>query len=224
MRILLVEDDVMLGGSLKKALELSGYSVEWVQDGEAAELTVETSQFSLIILDMNLPIISGFDFLKNLRKQADQTPVLILTAMDNMSSRVKGLDLGADDYITKPFDLDELLARIRALIRRSKGSAEPTIKCGDVELNLSAKTITYKDSVVLLPAKEYKLLAHLMSSPGKIFSKAQIEEIIYGIDEEFESNTVEVLVYKLRKKFGDNFIKTMRGMGYMVAKEGAKGQ
>lgn len=218
MKILLVEDDIMLGGSLKKAMQVSGYNVEWLQDGEAAQLAVETGNFAAIILDINLPTISGLDFLKLLRQKTNLTPVLILTAMDNISSRVKGLDLGADDYITKPFDLDELLARIRALIRRSKGQAEMIIKCGEVELNIANKTVSIDKKPIILPAKEYKLVAFLMESAGRTVSKTEIEEMLYGLDEEFESNTVEVLIYRLRKKFGNDFIKTMRGVGYLVAK------
>ncbi len=218
MRILLTEDDEMLGASLKKALEVSGYSVDWMKDGEAALLATETSKFAAVILDINLPVKNGLEFLKVLRSKADVTPVLILTAMDGISSRVKGLDLGADDYITKPFDLDELLARLRALIRRSKGKAESVIKLGGVELNTVTKTVLRTGKTIMLPAKEYKLLAFLMESAGRTVSKSEIEELIYGLEEEFESNTVEVLIYKLRKKFGNDFIKTMRGVGYMVVK------
>jgi two-component system OmpR family response regulator/two-component system response regulator QseB len=218
MRILLIEDDMMLGRSLQKALDVSGYSTEWLTDGEAALLAMKTSSFAMIILDVNLPVMNGLDFLKELRASGNLTPVLILTALDNISSRVTGLDLGADDYIAKPFDLDELLARVRALIRRARGKAESIIKCGEVELNITNKSVTFKGENIMLPAREYKLLAYLMETAGRMVSKADIEELLYGWEEEFESNTVEVLIYKLRKKFGNSFIKTMRGVGYMVAK------
>ncbi|MSP42901.1 MAG: response regulator transcription factor [Alphaproteobacteria bacterium] len=216
MRLLLVEDDKMLGGSLKKALEKHAYGVDWVQDGEAALTSMENLPFVAIVLDVNLPKLSGIELLKIIRGKKNNTPVLLLTARDTAVQKVEGLDSGADDYLVKPFDLDELLARLRALIRRSEGRAEPSLQCGGVILDLAGKLVC-KDGVnVMMTAKEFRVLKLLMERAGKFVTKPDIEYSLYSADEAAESNTIEVSIYALRKKLGSGFIKTIRGVGYMV--------
>ena len=217
MKLLLAEDDTMLGKALAKALAAAGYTVSWNQDGEAAELAALYQSFDVAILDINLPKQSGLEVLRKLREKKDNLPVLILTAQDTLPSRVEGLDLGADDYITKPFDLDELLARLRAIIRRRQGRTDNRMRAGDIEYDTMSLEVTKEGAPVNLQPKELKLLALLLQHQGQPVSKAQIESSIYGDEEFFESNTVEVLVYNLRKKLGQDFIKTLRGIGYKVS-------
>jgi len=217
MRLLLVEDDNMLGGSLKKALEKHAYGVDWVQDGESALLTLESSPFVAIVLDINLPKLSGLEVLKKIRAQKNKVPVLLLTARDTAMQKVEGLDNGADDYLVKPFDLDELLARLRALIRRSEGRAEPLLKCGNVELDVAAKLVRKNALNVMVTAKEFRILKLLMERAGKFVTKSDIEYSLYSAEDAAESNTVEVSIYSLRKKLGSDFIQTIRGVGYMVS-------
>ena len=216
MRLLLVEDDKMLGSSLKKALEKHAYGVDWVQDGESALLSIEDSPFSAVVLDINLPKLSGMDVLKTIRSHKNKIPVLVLTARDTAMQKVEGLDSGADDYLVKPFDLEELLARLRALIRRSEGRAEPLLHCGSVELDAGAKLVRKNGAVVMMTAKEFRILKLLMERAGKFVTKSDIEYSLYSADEAAESNTVEVSIYNLRKKLGSDFIQTIRGVGYMV--------
>jgi len=218
MRILIAEDDIMLGRSLKKGVEAAGYNADWVEDGEAALIASTSDDFALLILDMNLPKLSGIEVLKNLRIKGKKIPVLILTARSELENRIDGLDSGADDYMVKPFDLSELLARIRALVRRSHGRAEEKIAVGDIEVDIAAKMVRKKNEMMVLPAKEFKLLSLLVQNMGKIISKTEIENNIYDLDERFESNTVEVIIYNLRRKFGKNLIKTARGTGYVIEK------
>jgi len=218
MRILIAEDDAMLGRSLKKGVEAAGYSAEWVEDGEAALLASTADDFALLILDMNMPKLPGIEVLKALRASGKKIPVLILTARSEVKNRIEGLDSGADDYMVKPFDLSELLARIRALVRRSRGRAEEKISLGEIEVDIAAKMVRKKNEMVVLPAKEFKLLSLLAQNMGKIIGKTEIENNIYDLDERFESNTVEVIVYNLRRKFGKNLIKTARGAGYVIEK------
>ncbi len=217
MRLLLVEDDAMLGKSLKRGLVQAGHAVEWVQDGENALAAIIANDFDLIILDMNLPKISGIEVLTQLRS-GDKTnqPVLMLTAMDSTEYKIKGLDAGADDYLTKPFDFEELLARIRALTRRVQDRQDAVLRCQDIELNPQAKTLTKAGEVIILTAKELTVCNLLMERRNRIVSKTQIEEALYGWDDDVDSNTVEVAVYNLRKKLGKDFIQTLRGIGYMV--------
>lgn len=216
MRLLLVEDDSMLGGSLKKALEKHAYGVDWVRDGESALLSLESLSFVAVVLDINLPKLSGIEVLKAVRAKKNKIPVLLLTARDTSLQKVEGLDSGADDYLVKPFDLEELLARLRALIRRSEGRAEPMLQCGDVEMDAAAKRVRKNGTTVMMTSKEFRILKLLMERAGKFVTKPDIEYGLYNADDAVESNAVEVSIYSLRKKLGADFIKTIRGVGYMV--------
>ena len=215
MRVLLVEDDNMLGSSLKKALEKHAYGIDWVQDGESALSSLEDSPFSAVILDVNLPKLSGIEVLKALRAKRNKIPVLILTARDTAMQKVEGLDSGADDYLVKPFDLEELLARLRALIRRSEGRVEPLLRCGLIELDAAAQLVRKSGTNIMMTAKEFRILKLLMERAGKFVTKPDIEYSLYSADEAAESNTVEVAIYNLRKKLGSDCIQTIRGVGYM---------
>ena len=216
MRLLLVEDDQILGSSLKKALEKRAYGVDWLQDGEAALAALRASEFTAMILDVNLPKLNGIDLLKTLRRERNALPVLLLTARDAALHKVEGLDAGADDYLVKPFDLDELLARVRALIRRSEHRLETILTCGKVELDPSASTVRQEGKSVTLTAKEFRVLKLLMERAGKYVTKSEIEYALYSAENAAESNTTEVAIYSLRKKLGSEFIKSIRGVGYMV--------
>ena len=206
----------MLGESLKKALERHAYGVDWVQDGESAIFAIEDSEFAAVVLDVNLPKKSGIDVLNAVRKKRNLVPVLLLTARDTQQQKVEGLDAGADDYLVKPFDLDELLARVRALIRRSQGRAETLLRCGDVEMNPAASLVKRGDAQIIMTAKEFRTLKLLMERAGKFVTKSDIEYVLYSAEDAAESNTVEVTIYNLRKKLGSEFIQTVRGVGYRV--------
>lgn len=219
MRLLLVEDDDMLGESLKKALERHAYGVDWVQDGESASMMLADAPFTAVVLDVNLPKRSGIEVLKEMRARKNLTPVLLLTARDTPQQKVEGLDSGADDYLIKPFDLDELLARLRALVRRSAGRAETKLTCGEVELEPAASIVTKDGAVVTVTSKEFRTLKLLMERAGKFVTKSDIEYVLYSAEDAAESNTVEVTIYNLRKKLGSRFIQTVRGVGYRVATE-----
>ncbi len=216
MRILLVEDDTMLGSSLKKALEKHAYGVDWVQDGESALAALQDLEFEAAILDINLPHRNGLEVLRMARSEKIQTPVILLTARDTSLQKVEGLDSGADDYMVKPFDLDELLARLRALIRRREGRIAPILKCLDVEIDPAAKVVRKAGTAVPMTAKEFQLLKLLMERAGKYVTKSDIEYALYSPETAVESNTTEVTIYNLRKKLGGGFIKSIRGVGYMV--------
>jgi DNA-binding response OmpR family regulator len=216
MRLLLVEDDDMLGESLKKALERHSYGVDWVQDGESAIDTLKDSPFVAVVLDVNLPKRSGIEVLRAMRVRKNMTPVLLLTARDLPQQKVEGLDAGADDYLIKPFDLDELLARLRALIRRSAGRAETVLKCGTIELEPAASVVRKDGAALIVTAKEFRTLKLLMERAGKFVTKSDIEYVLYSAEDAAESNTVEVTIYNLRKKLGTSFIQTVRGVGYRV--------
>jgi len=218
MRILLVEDDQMLGNSLKKALSLHNYGVDWVEDGELALEALRSSPYKAAVLDINLPKLSGLEVLKAARTAKITLPILLLTARDTPMQRVEGLDTGADDYLVKPFDLNELLARLRALIRRSEGRHETLLTSGDVELDPSASVVRKAGQPVSLTAKEFKTLLLLMERLGKFVTKGEIEYTLYSAEDAAESNTVEVAIYNLRKKLGSKFIETIRGVGYRIAK------
>ncbi len=217
MRLLLVEDDEMLGTSLKKALEHYAYGVDWVTDGEAAMLAINDSPYAAAIVDVNLPKYSGLDVIKAARGRKNMVPILLLTARDLPQQKVEGLDAGADDYLVKPFDLNELLARLRALMRRSAGRAETILRSGKLALDPSASTLHQNDAPVSVTAKEFRTLKLLMERAGKFVTKGDIEYALYSADDAAESNTVEVTIYNLRKKLGSDIIQTVRGVGYRIA-------
>jgi|ERR1035437_8434727 two-component system, OmpR family, response regulator QseB len=218
MRLLLVEDDSMIGDSVRQGLRQDGFTVDWVRDGLGAELALHNEVYDLLVLDLGLPKKDGLDVLKTLRHRGNRIPVLILTARDTVADRVKGLDAGADDYLVKPFDLDELAARIRALLRRQSGRAEPAIQFGDLRLNPATHEVTFQGKPLSLSAREFSLLEVFLDRPGMVLSREQLEEKLYGWGEEVESNTVEVYIHALRRKLGQEFIKNVRGVGYMVPK------
>lgn len=221
MRLLLVEDDVMIGESVLDALRGEGYAVDWVRDGAVADLALRTEQYDLVLLDLGLPKMDGIAVLKALRTRRETTPVLIATARDAVSARIAGLDAGADDYVLKPYDLDELSARIRALLRRAAGRAEPVFSYGRISLNPATHEALLDGEPVALSQREWAVLEALIARPGMILSRAQLEEKLYSWKDEISSNAVEVYVHSLRKKLGADLIRNIRGMGYMIAKEPA---
>lgn len=216
MRLLLVEDDPMIGASVQNGLRHEAHSVDWVRDALAGELALTNDVYDLMLLDLGLPGKSGLELLANLRRKGRALPVLVITARDSVADRVKGLDAGADDYLVKPFDLDELSARIRALIRRQSGRASPLIEHGALVLNPATHQVTLSGQPVSLSAREFSLLHALLEQPGVPLSRAQLEDRIYGWDEEVESNTVEVYIHALRRKLGADWIRNVRGVGYLV--------
>jgi two-component system OmpR family response regulator len=218
MRILIVEDDRHIGSALQRALRADEHAVDWVLDGRAAETALQQGEYDLALLDLGLPRKDGIEVLKALRARRNRVPVLVLTARDTAADVVRGLDAGADDYLVKPFDLDVLLARIRAVARRSAGRAEPVIAHLDVMLNLATREVIRNGSAVALAPKEFAILEALLARPGTVLSRAQLEEKLYGWNEEVESNAVEVYVHGLRRKLGQDFIRNVRGVGYMVPK------
>jgi DNA-binding response OmpR family regulator len=220
MRILLVEDDPMIGKTLKAALSQDGYTVDWVMDGGTGKAAVDTAgdAYALVILDLGLPRKSGLDLLKEMRRAGNKARVLVVTARDAVADRVAGLDAGADDYLVKPFSLEELAARMRALLRRDIAREDNVLRSGDLALDTAARTVTKGGQQVDLSAREFALLTALLERPGTAMSKAQLEERLYGWGEEVESNTVEVHVHNLRRKLGVDTIRTIRGVGYVIAK------
>lgn len=216
MRILLVEDDPLLGDGLRVGLGQEGYTVDWIRDGQAARLALETGSYVLVVLDLGLPRLSGLELLRALRAQGNGVPVLILTAHDAVADRIAGLDSGADDYMIKPFDLDELAARIRALLRRRMGRASPVLRHGELALDPAAHRVTLAGEAVELSPREFALLQALLDNAGRVLSRAQLEESLYGWGEEVESNAVEVHVHHLRRKLGPELIRTVRGVGYTI--------
>ncbi|KRB64173.1 response regulator transcription factor [Noviherbaspirillum sp. Root189] len=216
MRLLLVEDDPMIGDSLRKALRLDGFTVDWVRDGRSAESALDDGVHDLLLLDLGLPGKDGIEILRSLRARRKTLPVLILTARDAVPDRVAGLNAGADDYLVKPFDLDELVARIHALLRRQAGRADAVIRHGALELFPASHEARLNGQPLTLSAREFSLLQALLDRPGTVLSVPQIEEKIYGWDDEVGSNTVEVYIHSLRKKLGTGFIKNVRGVGYMI--------
>lgn len=220
MKILLIEDDQMIGESLSHALKSAGYAVDWARDGQIGEESLHTGSYNLVLLDLGLPQRSGLEVLAGLRQRKNKVPVLILTARDEVADRVKGLDVGADDYLVKPFALEELEARMRALLRRNAGQAEALLQYGDIKLNTLTKELGYQGKMLLLSAREYALMFALMEMPGKVMSRVELEERLYGWNEEISSNAVEVQIHNLRKKLGNDLIRNIRGIGYRVAKSG----
>ena len=220
MRILLVEDDPMIGKTLYSALQQDGHAVDWAKDGQAARLALDTADgaYALVLLDLGLPRKSGLDLLKEVRRAGNKVRVLIVTARDAVADRVAGLDAGADDYLVKPFSLDELAARMRALMRRDVARGDNVLRNGDIELDPAARTVSRDGRVVDLSPREFAVLAALLERPGTALSKAQLEERLYGWGDEVESNAIEVHVHNLRKKLGADAIRTIRGVGYVIAR------
>ncbi len=219
MRILLVEDDALLGNGLYAGLRRDDNIVDWVKNGETALLAIKETQFDCIILDLGLPKISGLEVLRHLRGSNNSVPVLILTAQADISDRVKGLDAGADDYLVKPFEFAELCARLRALTRRACGKASENIQYKNISIDTAAHTVEYNDKTVELSRKEYTLLIEMITNQGRVFSRPHLEQKLYSWGDEIESNTIEVYIHHLRKKLYTDLIKTVHGIGYIVAKE-----
>ncbi len=221
MRLLLVEDDMILGDGLKTGLEMDGYAVDWVTDGLLAEEALKSNQYELIVLDINLPRKNGLEILQQLRNRRDSTPVLLLTARDTVSDRVLGLDSGADDYVVKPFDLNEIYARLRALYRRHTltHAKKPLIEHKNVKLDPASHTVFFHNSKIDLSQKEFEILKFLLTHIGQVASRARLEETLYAWDSEVESNTVEVHIHHLRKKLDSKLIRTIRGVGYIIDEE-----
>ncbi|APC96495.1 response regulator [Francisella frigiditurris] len=224
MRLLVVEDDLNLGEGLLEALQKEGYSVNLVSDGEAAQLFIESGLYDVVVLDVGLPIRTGFEVLKHARDKGVKTPILLLTARDSLEERVKGLDLGADDYLTKPFELEELVARIKAISRRVAAKANKTIneevKFGDFCFNSASETVTRKGVIIPISKKELALLSILLNNAGRVVPKTQLLEEVYSTDKEMDTNTLEVHMHNLRKKINmSDFIQTIRGVGYFIQKD-----
>lgn len=218
MRILLVEDDPQLGDGLTVGLRQAGFAVDWVRDGNAADLALHTESFDLVVLDLGLPKLSGMDVLSRARGRGQSMPILILTARDATGDKVSGLDAGADDYLVKPIDLDELTARIRALTRRSAGRSDPLLIHGEVVLDPAAHSVTVAGQPVELSSREFSLLQMLLESAGRVLTRSQLEQSLYGWRDEPDSNALEVHIHHLRKKLGSDLIRTLRGVGYTIAK------
>lgn len=219
MRLLLVEDDELLGDAVKTGLSQFGYIVDWLKDGESAKAAIKTENFELIILDLGLPKLSGLHLLQSIRREGNVIPVIILTARESIENKVKGLDSGADDYIIKPFDLDELSARVRALIRRSQGRADTLLQYRNITLDPAAHQVTVDNEVINVPRREFSLLQKLLENKGHVLSRENLMQSIYGWDEYVDSNALEVHIHNLRKKLNANYIRTIRGIGYMIEKK-----
>ena len=220
MRLLLIEDDVALGEGIHQALVREGYTVDWLQDGSSALHALLSETFDVVVLDLGLPRMDGLEVLRRLRDSGSNLPVLILTARDATEDRIAGLDAGADDYLVKPFDLAELKARLRALLRRSAGRARVMIEHAGICLDPSTQQVSYHGEPVLLTPKEYQLLHELLSPPGRVMTRDQLMQLLYGWNEEAESNTLEVHIHHLRQKFSSELIRTVRGVGYLVEERG----
>jgi two-component system response regulator QseB len=219
MRVLVVEDDRMIAKGLHTALKQDGYAVDGVSDGASAAAALRSSPFDLVLLDLGLPERDGLEVLRELRARGDATPVIILTARDDVQNRIQGLDAGADDYIIKPFDLDEVAARMRSVLRRAAGRGDPSIRHRGITLDPVAHTVERGGEPVVLSAHEFSVLEALMQRPGAVLSRAQLEDRLYGWSEGIESNAVEVYVHGLRRKLGNDAIRTLRGVGYFVPKD-----
>lgn len=216
MRILLVEDDIMIGEVVLDTLRAEHYAVDWVKDGAMAQTALATAAYDLVLLDLGLPRLDGLAVLRNLRAQKQRMPVLIATARDAVAERVAGLDAGADDYLIKPYDLDELLARVRALLRRAEGRAEPAYEWGAVRLTPATREAALDGVPVQLSAREWAVLEPLIARPGRVLSRQQLEEKLYSWRDGVSSNAVEVYIHGVRKKLGSDLIQTVRGLGYLV--------
>lgn len=218
MRILLAEDDRMIGESVRTSLRQEGYAVDWVCDGRSADAALVSEHFDLVLLDLGLPGMSGLEVLRALRGRKNGTPAIVITARDGIEDRIRGLDAGADDYVVKPFDVDELAARMRSALRRSAGHAEPEIEILGVRINPATKEVIKDGKKIALSAREYAIVEALMLRPGAILSRAQLEERMYGWGDEIESNAVEVYIHGVRRKLGTDFVQNVRGIGYFIPK------
>ena len=219
MRVLLVEDDRMIAKGLETALRQEGYAVDAMGDGRSAAEALRTSRFDLVLLDLGLPQRDGIEVLRELRGRGDSTPVIIVTARDDVRNRIEGLDAGADDYIIKPFDLDEVGARMRSVLRRAAGRGDPCIKHRGISLNPVTHAVEREGAPVVLSAHEFSVLEALLQRPGAVLSRAQLEDRLYGWSGQIESNAIEVYIHGLRRKLGSDAIRTLRGVGYFVPKE-----
>lgn len=219
MRLLLVEDDPLLGEGIQQGFSLQGETLDWLRNGQHALNALASNEFDLLILDLGLPDMDGLDLLSELRRRGDKLPVLILTARDQVADRIRGLDCGADDYLIKPFDMNELRARIRALLRRHAGASSSKLNHANIEVDPANREVFRDGKTVSLSRREYSLLVELLQHQGRVFTRDQLSERLYGWNEEVESNTVEVHIHHLRKKLGSELIKTIRGVGYRIEKE-----
>ena len=219
MRLLVVEDDALLGQGIEAGLKQAGFTVDRAVDGRAAALALDAVDYELLVLDLGLPRMSGLDLLNSLRSKGRDIPVLILTARDTVQDRVGGLDAGADDYLVKPFDLAELVARIRALLRRAHGRSSAIIRHANLQVDPASLQVLQDGQAIQLSARECAILVDLLEHRGTALSRARLEESLYGWNEEVESNAIEVHIHNLRKKLGDQLIKTIRGVGYLIRKE-----
>ncbi|MBC3955170.1 MULTISPECIES: response regulator [Pseudomonas] len=216
MRLLLVEDDRAIGQGIRVALNTEGYTLDWLEDGLSALHALRSEPFDLLLLDLGLPRMDGFDLLRQLRAEDITLPVLIMTARDGTADRIAGLDAGADDYLIKPFDVEELKARVRALLRRSQGRAQPLLEHAGISLDPASQQVSYQGDEVLMTPMEYQLLHQLMIRPGKVVTRERLSNTLYGWQDKVESNTLEVLIHNLRKKLSTELIRTVRGVGYLL--------
>lgn len=216
MRVLLVEDDKMIGAAISEALKDAAYAIDWVKDGDLAGEAIHSETYDIALLDLGLPDVDGLEVLKRIRSQKKRLPVIILTARDALGDRIDGLDLGADDYLVKPFEIGELLARMRAVLRREGSGSQPMLSNGKLELNPATREACYLGEEAILSAREFALLQALLTRPGAILSRSELERHIYGWSEEVESNAVEFLIHAVRKKLGAKSIRNVRGVGWMV--------
>jgi len=219
MRILIVEDDHSLGDAFRVGLRQQGFETDWVRDGIAATHALETEPYSAVVLDLGLPRLEGLELLRRLRAAGNKVPIVIVTARDPIEDRVRGLDSGADDYIVKPVDLQELAARLRALVRRAHGEADPVLRMGELALEPAAHRVTFRGRTVELQAREFALLQELMANAGRVLSREQLEQRLYAWGEEVASNAVEVHIHHLRRKLAPQLIRTVRGVGYLMPRD-----
>ena len=219
MRVLLVEDDALLGDGLRAGLRQQGFQVDWVRDGLAAERELRAEPYAAAVLDLGLPLKDGLDVLAQVRRQGLRAPILVLTARDAVADRVRGLDLGADDYVLKPVDLDELGARLRALVRRAHGQVQDTVRAADVELDPATRQVRWRGDVIALSPREFDLLHALMLQAGRVLSREQLEQQLYSWGHEVDSNAIEVHIHHLRRKLYPGLIRTLRGVGYTLVRD-----